>query len=175
MPKTASALLVVPYQKFPTNKPSPTNHLKKPGSLRPLSFPCPESDESLASNASASFLASTEDTLSSLLSNSLTRIRVDAIESFYYSKWMLSLLLWNSSFLLSLISLITIEYSFLTLCLCSLCSSSTWFSLYKVWSFKFQAPEVGMLQPIYCCRSFLIGLSYWVSRHSVQGSMLFYY
>ncbi len=78
MPKTASALLVVPYQKFPTNKPSPTNHLKKPGSLRPLSFPCPESDESLASNASASFLASTEDTLSSLLSNSLTRIRVDA-------------------------------------------------------------------------------------------------
>jgi hypothetical protein len=72
MPKTASALLVVPYKKFPTNKPSP------------LSFPCPESDESLASNASASFLASTA--LSSLLSNSLTRIRVDAIESFYYSK-----------------------------------------------------------------------------------------
>lgn len=126
MPKTASALLVVPYNKFPTNKPSP------------LSFPCPESDESLASNASASFLASTEDTLSSLLSNSLTRIRVYAIESFYYSKWMLSLLLWNSSFLLSLISLITIEYRFLTLCLCSLCSSSTLFSRSDRSSFKRQ-------------------------------------
>jgi hypothetical protein len=47
---------------------------------------------------------------------------------------MLSLLLWNSSFLLSLISLITIEYRFLTLCLCSLCNISYYLSSKVVYS-----------------------------------------